>query len=46
MTSSLPPNSPICKIKPVMLRDLRELARGIHPPVLSDNGLVAALSPG
>jgi signal transduction histidine kinase len=26
-----------------MLRDLRELARGIHPPVLSDNGLVAAL---
>jgi signal transduction histidine kinase len=26
-----------------MLRDLRELAHGIHPPVLSDNGLVAAL---
>jgi len=26
-----------------MLRDLRELARGIHPPVLTDNGLVAAL---
>jgi signal transduction histidine kinase len=26
-----------------MLQDLRELARGIHPPVLSDNGLVAAL---
>jgi signal transduction histidine kinase len=26
-----------------MLQDLRELAHGIHPPVLSDNGLVAAL---
>src|SRR4029453_3682976 len=26
-----------------MLRELRELAPGIHPPVLSDNGLVAAL---
>jgi signal transduction histidine kinase len=26
-----------------MLRDLRELAHGIHPSVLSDNGLVAAL---
>ena len=26
-----------------MLRELRELAHGIHPPVLSDNGLVAAL---
>jgi signal transduction histidine kinase len=26
-----------------MLRDLRELAHGIHPPVLSDNGLVSAL---
>jgi signal transduction histidine kinase len=26
-----------------MLRDLRELAHGIHPPVLTDNGLVAAL---
>jgi signal transduction histidine kinase len=26
-----------------MLKDLRELAHGIHPPVLSDNGLVAAL---
>ena len=26
-----------------MLRDLRSLAHGIHPPVLSDNGLVAAL---
>jgi signal transduction histidine kinase len=26
-----------------MLGDLRELAHGIHPPVLSDNGLVAAL---
>ena len=26
-----------------MLRDLRELAHGIHPTVLSDNGLVAAL---
>ena len=26
-----------------MLRDLRELAHGIHPPVLSDNGLVAAI---
>src|SRR5215217_4830684 len=26
-----------------MLRDLRKLAHGIHPPVLSDNGLVAAL---
>jgi signal transduction histidine kinase len=26
-----------------MLRDLRELAHGFHPPVLSDNGLVAAL---
>ncbi|HWM16488.1 MAG TPA: ATP-binding protein, partial [Microbacterium sp.] len=25
------------------LTDLRELARGIHPPVLSDNGLVAAV---
>jgi signal transduction histidine kinase len=27
-----------------MLRELRELAHGIHPPVLSDNGLVAALA--
>jgi signal transduction histidine kinase len=26
-----------------MLRELRELAHGIHPPVLTDNGLVAAL---
>ena len=26
-----------------MLRDLRELAHGFHPPVLGDNGLVAAL---
>ena len=26
-----------------MLGELRELAHGIHPPVLSDNGLVAAL---
>jgi signal transduction histidine kinase len=25
------------------LTDLRELAHGIHPPVLSDNGLVAAV---
>lgn len=25
------------------LTDLREIARGIHPPVLSDNGLVAAV---
>ena len=28
------------------LTDLRELARGIHPPVLSDNGLVAAVESG
>ncbi|MFF2389522.1 histidine kinase [Agromyces sp. NPDC058104] len=28
------------------LRELRELARGIHPPVLSDNGLVAAVESG
>lgn len=28
------------------LNDLRELARGIHPPVLSDNGLVAAVESG
>ena len=28
------------------LQDLRELARGIHPPVLSDNGLVAAVESG
>jgi len=26
-----------------LLTDLRELAQGIHPPVLSDNGLVAAV---
>jgi signal transduction histidine kinase len=26
-----------------LLADLRELAHGIHPPVLSDNGLVAAV---
>ncbi|NUP60085.1 MAG: hypothetical protein HOQ06_11510 [Pseudarthrobacter sp.] len=26
-----------------ILTDLRELAHGIHPPVLSDNGLVAAI---
>jgi signal transduction histidine kinase len=26
-----------------LLTELRELAQGIHPPVLSDNGLVAAL---
>ena len=26
--------------------DLRELAHGIHPPVLSDNGLVAAIESG
>jgi signal transduction histidine kinase len=26
-----------------LLTDLRELAHGIHPPVLSDNGLVAAV---
>ena len=30
----------------VTLTDLRELARGIHPPVLSDNGLVAAVESG
>jgi signal transduction histidine kinase len=28
------------------LTELRELARGIHPPVLSDNGLVAAVESG
>ena len=28
------------------LTDLRELAHGIHPPVLSDNGLVAAIESG
>ena len=28
------------------LTDLRELAQGIHPPVLSDNGLVAAVESG
>jgi signal transduction histidine kinase len=28
------------------LTDLRELARGIHPPVLTDNGLVAAVESG
>jgi len=28
------------------LTQLRELARGIHPPVLSDNGLVAAVESG
>lgn len=28
------------------LQELRELARGIHPPVLSDNGLVAAVESG
>ncbi len=28
------------------LNDLRELAHGIHPPVLSDNGLVAAIESG
>jgi signal transduction histidine kinase len=28
------------------LTDLREIARGIHPPVLSDNGLVAAVESG
>lgn len=28
------------------LTDLRELARGIHPPVLSDNGLAAAVESG
>ena len=28
------------------LTDLRELARGIHPPVLSDNGIVAAVESG
>ena len=28
------------------LSDLRELAHGIHPPVLSDNGLVAAIESG
>ncbi|MET0976823.1 MAG: sensor histidine kinase [Leifsonia sp.] len=28
------------------LTDLRELASGIHPPVLSDNGLVAAVESG
>lgn len=28
------------------LTDLREFARGIHPPVLSDNGLVAAVESG
>lgn len=27
----------------MLLTDLRELARGIHPPVLSDRGLVAAI---
>ncbi|MFP3713416.1 sensor histidine kinase [Puerhibacterium sp. TATVAM-FAB25] len=28
------------------LTDIRELAHGIHPPVLSDNGLVAAVESG
>jgi signal transduction histidine kinase len=28
------------------LTELRELARGIHPPVLTDNGLVAAVESG
>jgi signal transduction histidine kinase len=28
------------------LADLREIAHGIHPPVLSDNGLVAAVESG
>ncbi|WP_168625671.1 ATP-binding protein [Cryobacterium sp. BB307] len=28
------------------LTDLRELAQGIHPPVLTDNGLVAAVESG
>ena len=37
-----PPSSPICKIKPARCSRNSELAHGIHPPVLSDNGLVAA----
>ena len=38
--------SPLGALSPRELEVLREMAQGIHPPVLSDNGLVAAVESG